>query len=109
MSKIPEKILWMLQRISAVLLFIFFIWFLASIYSIELNQYNKTIKWIKEDSNALLLFFFSFTILFHANLGLSVIIDDYIHNIKSKKIFKMLKNLSIIFCIFFSGICLYLI
>ena len=109
MSFIPEKFLWILQRLSAIFIFLFFIWFIYSINTFELNNYNETVKWIKSDKNAILLFLFSIIVFLHANLGLSVIIDDYVHNIIYKKLFFIIKNTLILFSVVFSGICLYLI
>jgi succinate dehydrogenase / fumarate reductase, membrane anchor subunit len=109
MLNIPEKILWVTQRLSAVFIFLFTVWFIISINSIELNNYYETITWIKTENNSILLFIFSLIVLLHSNLGLTVIIDDYVHELRYKKIFVILKNSLIIFCISFSGICLYLI
>lgn len=109
MLNLPEKILWIIQRLSAIFICLFTVWFLISINSIELDNYYETINWIKDKNNSSLLFIFSFIVLLHSNLGLTVIIDDYVHDLKYKKFFFILKNSLIIFCISFSGICLYLI
>lgn len=106
---IPEKFLWIVQRLSAIFIFLFFLWFIISIYSIDLNNYEQTLGWIKRDQNALLLFLFSATVFLHANLGLSVIIEDYIHDYKLKRLINILKNGLILICVALSGICLYLI
>mgnify|MGYP001452855550 CR=1 FL=1 len=99
MLNLPEKILWIIQRLSAIFICLFTVWFLISINSIELDNYYETMNWIKAKNNSILLFIFSFIVLLHSNLGLTVIIDDYVHDLKYKKIF----------FISFSGICLYLI
>lgn len=109
MTQIPEKFLWIVQRLSAIFLFLLFLWFVISIYSIELNDYEQTLSWIKKGKNSLLLFLFSSTVFLHASLGLSVIVEDYIHNYKLKRQIYILKNSLIIICVSFSGICLYLI
>ena len=109
MLNLPEKILWIIQRLSAIFICLFTVWFLISINSIELDNYYETINWIKAKNNSILLFIFSFIVLLHSNLGLTVIIDDYVHDLKYKKIFFIIKNSLIIFCISFSGIGLYLI
>ena len=109
MMDLPEKFLWSIQRISAILLFLFFIWFVISIYSVEINNFQKTVDWINNGYNSVLLFIFSLVVLLHASLGLSVIIDDYVHDKFFKKNIFFLKNLSILICMLFSGICLYLI
>jgi len=109
MTQIPEKFLWIVQRLSAIFLFLLFLWFVISIYSIELNDYEQTLSWIKKGKNSLILFLFSSIVFLHASLGLSVIVEDYIHNYKLKRQIYILKNSLIVICVSFSGICLYLI
>lgn len=109
MLNIPEKILWIIQRLSAIFIFVFTIWFIISTSFVDLNNYYETLKWVKSKNNSILLFIFSLIVFIHSNLGLTVIIDDYIHEMRYKKIFFILKNSLVIFCISFSGICLYLI
>tara|TARA_X000000950_G_C13887296_1_gene649387 strand:- start:1674 stop:2006 length:333 start_codon:yes stop_codon:yes gene_type:complete len=109
MIKFPEKLLWSLQRLSAVLLFLFFIWVLVSLYFFEISNYTETVAWIKIDFNAFLLFLFSLIIFTHVRLGLSVIIDDYIHSKSNKYKINIFKDILIFSSIIFSGICLYLI
>ena len=109
MLNIPEKILWIIQRLSAIFIFVFTIWFIISTSFVDLNNYYETLTWVKSKNNSILLFIFSLIVSIHSNLGLTVIIDDYIHEMRYKKIFFILKNSLVIFCISFSGICLYLI
>ncbi len=109
MLNIPEKILWIIQRLSAIFIFVFTIWFIISTSFVDLNNYYETLQWVKSKNNSILLFIFSLIVFIHSNLGLTVIIDDYIHEMRYKKIFFILKNSLVIFCISFSGICLYLI
>ncbi|MDC3091619.1 succinate dehydrogenase, hydrophobic membrane anchor protein [Rickettsiales bacterium] len=109
MLNIPEKILWIIQRLSAIFIFVFTIWFIISTSFVDLNNYYETLTWVKSKNNSILLFIFSLIVSLHSNLGLTVIIDDYIHEMRYKKIFFILKNSLVIFCISFSGICLYLI
>ena len=109
MLNIPEKVLWIIQRLSAIFIFVFTIWFIISTSFVDLNNYYETLTWVKSKNNSILLFIFSLIVFLHSNLGLTVIIDDYIHEMRYKKIFFILKNSLVIFCISFSGICLYLI
>ncbi len=109
MINFPEKLLWTVQRGSALVIFIFLIWLVISINSIEIQNYYDTLEWINRDYNSILLFILSVFILFHSNLGLSVIIDDYVHNPNYKKIFFIAKNSFTLISMMFSGICLYLI
>lgn len=106
---IPEKIMWCLQRLSAIFILVFTAWFLFSFTNYNFSNYNDTILWIKNSYNSILLFLFSSSIFFHSSLGLSVIIDDYVHNNVLKKTLFMIKNSIVISCVVFSGISLYLL
>ena len=44
------------------------------------------VLWFKSFSNSLLLSIFLLVAIFHLRLGLTVVIEDYIHNLKRKKI-----------------------
>ena len=49
-------------------------------------------------SNSLLLSIFILVAIFHLRLGLTVVIEDYIHNFKRKKTFiKLFRNLVFVF------------
>ena len=106
---IQEKLLWSLQRLSAILIFFLTIWLVVSLNSFLFESYLDTRKWINTGFNSFLLFLLTSSIAFHSCLGLSVIIDDYVHNLKFNKILHILKNLFALFCILFAGFCLYFI
>ena len=51
MLNLPEKTLWIIQRLSAIFICLFTVWFLISINSIELDNYYETMNWIKAKNN----------------------------------------------------------
>ncbi len=106
---IQEKLLWSLQRLSAILIFFLSVWLVISLNSFYVESFLDTKEWINTGVNSFLLFILTSSIAFHSSLGLSVIIDDYIHNSKLNKILHLLKNLFAFFCILFAGFCLYFI
>lgn len=72
---------WRWQRITAVLLVPLGLWFLgATIYLIGLGFDHSVFRaWVSEHGNALLLILFTAALFHHAQLGLQVVIEDYVH------------------------------
>ena len=77
---------WILQKVSAFVLIPLAVWFLFVFKDFLYNNYNDKVLWFKSYSNSLLLSIFLLVAIFHLRLGLTVVIEDYIHNLKRKKI-----------------------
>ena len=81
---------WIMQRASALIVAPLIIWFLLSLISLSTADYNSVVNFF---SNPL---FLSLTIIlliagfFHGKIGLSEIVEDYIHNEKIKNIANLL-------------------
>ena len=81
---------WIMQRASALIVAPLIVWFLLSLISLSTGDYNSVVNFF---SNPL---FLSLTIIllivgfFHAKIGLSEIIEDYIHNEKIKNVANLL-------------------
>ena len=90
---------WITQKISALILLPLLCWFLFIFKDFINKDYSSQILWMKNFSNSLLLTFFIIIALFHLRLGLTVVIEDYIHNLKSKN---FLLSLISILCLLFS-------
>ena len=86
-------------KISALILLPLLCWFLFIFKDFINKDYSSQILWMKNFSNSLLLTFFIIIALFHLRLGLTVVIEDYIHNLKSKN---FLLSLITILCLLFS-------
>ena len=77
---------WIMQRASALIVAPLIIWFLLSLISLSTADYNSVVNFF---SNPL---FLSLTIIlliagfFHGKIGLSEIVEDYIHNEKIKNV-----------------------
>ena len=82
---------WKLQRLSALALIPLIIWTIFSFVIIMFSEYNQAIEWIENPFNSTLLIFLLTVIFFHSGMGLQVVIEDYISNIK-------LRNTMILFC-----------
>ncbi len=104
-----EKVLWILQRASAVLNLAIIVYIFFSLNASNLLDHSLTQLWLEQNFNKLILFILFFSLGLHASLGISVIIHDYIHENKIKNIVLLGKNLFIILFWSFVGISLYFI
>lgn len=78
---------WWHQKISAFLLLPITIWFITVLPSFMALDYANKVIWINVFPNYLLLSIFFTVSSYHIKLGLTVVIEDYIHNNRIKKIF----------------------
>ena len=70
---------WWWQRVTAVALIPLTLWFVYSIVFLMNNDYDQATTWLASPVNATLMLVFHFAVLFHAQTGLQVVIEDYIH------------------------------
>ena len=77
---------WILQKISALVLIPLVCWFLFTFKDFLYKDYSSKIIWFKNYTNSFLFSIFLLTAIFHLRLGLTVVIEDYIHNLKTKKL-----------------------
>ena len=77
---------WILQKVSALALIPLAIWFLLVFKDFLYYDFNNKILWFKSYLNSLLLSFFLLVAIFHFRLGLTVVIEDYIHSLGRKKL-----------------------
>ncbi len=83
---------WVFQKVYAVIFLLLCVYTSISITQINLKNYAEVIQWFKNYKNSFLFFILIASVILHSNIGLSSIIDDYIHNQKNKKIILILKN-----------------
>jgi len=70
---------WWWQRVTAVALIPLTLWFVYSILSLVGGSYDAVSAWLSSPLNASIMLLFVFTSLFHAQTGLQVVIEDYVH------------------------------
>ena len=99
---------WVYQKITAVLLIPITIWLLLSFPSfVELN-FEEKIYWINNSPNYYLLTVFFIISAFHFKLGLTVVIEDYIHNRVVNKLLLVVIKVIALFIVFSSlALCIY--
>ncbi len=71
---------WYAQRASAVLLIFLVGWLLFAIVSLAGSGYETAHAFVSRPVNAAFLALLVITLLYHAVLGLQVVIEDYVHN-----------------------------
>ena len=77
---------WVIQKISALVLLPLLCWFLYVFKDFIYKDFNNKIIWLQDITNSVLLTSFLLVALFHLRLGLTVVIEDYIHNASSKNL-----------------------
>lgn len=70
---------WWWQRVTAVALVPLVLWFVYSILCLMGSGYAEATAWLSSPINATLMLVFVLAMLFHAQTGLQVVIEDYIH------------------------------
>ena len=70
---------WWAQRLTAIFLVPLLIWLVANIVYLFGADIKIVRMWIANPVNAALLILFTLALFHHAQLGLKVVIEDYIH------------------------------
>ena len=70
---------WWSQRVTAVALALLGVWFIVSLACLGSFEYGVVTGWISGPVNATLLSLFIATLSFHSQLGVQVVIEDYVH------------------------------
>jgi succinate dehydrogenase / fumarate reductase membrane anchor subunit len=71
---------WWIQRVTAVALVPLVVWFVASVISLAGADFFTVSRWMGAPVNAVLLVLMLVATFKHAQLGLRVVIEDYVHH-----------------------------
>ena len=82
---------WWAQRVSALALIPLTLWFIYSAIKFIGMDLFAFSAWLNEPGSVLLLSLFLIALFYHMQLGLQVVIEDYVHSEKNK-IFLLLSN-----------------
>jgi succinate dehydrogenase / fumarate reductase membrane anchor subunit len=85
---------WWMQRLTSLALVPLSIWFVASLLFLPGFDHLTVIAWIARGWTALLLMLFILSSAWHSNLGLQVIIEDYVHTHGTKTLLLVLVSFS---------------
>jgi succinate dehydrogenase / fumarate reductase membrane anchor subunit len=75
---------WILQRATAVALVGLTIWFALSMVGLPLIDHASVAAWIGQGANPVLLALLVLAAAWHSQLGVQVVIEDYVHGRHAK-------------------------
>jgi succinate dehydrogenase / fumarate reductase membrane anchor subunit len=70
---------WWLQRLTSIALVPLTVWFVVSLLSLPSFEHVTVITWMAQSWTALLLVLFILVATWHSQLGLRVVVEDYVH------------------------------
>ena len=70
---------WWLQRLTAIALVPLSLWLVASLVSLVGADYQDVVIWVRSPVVTVLLICLLATLFHHAQLGLQVVLEDYVH------------------------------
>jgi succinate dehydrogenase, hydrophobic membrane anchor protein len=70
---------WWTQRVTAVALVPLTLWFLFSILALPALDHATVVEWMQGGWTTVLLVLFVVTAAWHSQLGVRVVIEDYVH------------------------------
>ena len=86
---------WWAQRLTAIALIPLGLWLIFSFARLDNFDYLAVTGWTRSPINSILLTFVVITISYHSQLGLKVIIEDYMH-IKASLVFSNFLHVGLI-------------
>jgi succinate dehydrogenase / fumarate reductase, membrane anchor subunit len=81
---------WWLQRLTSLALVPLSIWFVVSLLLLPSLDHFTVVSWLRQSSSALLLVVFVLSGTWHSQLGVRVIIEDYVHGAGAKTLLLVL-------------------
>jgi succinate dehydrogenase / fumarate reductase membrane anchor subunit len=70
---------WWLQRLTSIALVPLTIWFVVSLLSLPSFEHVTVITWMAHSWTALFLILFILVATWHSQLGVRVVVEDYVH------------------------------
>ena len=71
---------WWWQRLTSIALVPLTIWFVVSLLSLPALDHVTLVAWMAQSWTALLLIVLVLAMTYHSQLGVQVVVEDYIHN-----------------------------
>lgn len=98
---------WLMQRMTAVILVIVAFWLIYFLAGISQKSAIEVLSELKKPYNLTFFSIFILTSIYHGNLGLQVVIEDYVHNLCIRntllimvKLFSLITAFSFIIAVF---------
>jgi len=70
---------WWMQRLTSIALIPLTVWFVVSLLSLPSFEHVAVISWISQSWTALFLILFVLVATWHSQLGVRVVVEDYVH------------------------------
>jgi len=70
---------WWRQRLTSIALVPLTVWFVVSILTLPSLSYATLVAWMSQSSTALLLILLVLNAAWHSQLGVRVVVEDYVH------------------------------
>jgi succinate dehydrogenase / fumarate reductase membrane anchor subunit len=70
---------WWMQRLTSLALVPLSIWFLVSLLALPTLDHATVSAWMGQSWTALLLMLFVLVVTWHSQLGVRVVVEDYVH------------------------------
>jgi len=70
---------WIVQRITAIALVPLTVWFVFAAIGLAGGGYAEATAWLAQPINAVLMILLSIATFHHMQLGLQVVLEDYVH------------------------------
>lgn len=91
---------WWAQRLTAIALVPLTVWFIYSLVEMTAMEYATVVAWMQSPIASTLLILFIFALFYHAQLGMQVVIEDYIEN----EVLKVSSIILLNFIMLFAGL-----
>ncbi|HVO49137.1 MAG TPA: succinate dehydrogenase, hydrophobic membrane anchor protein [Steroidobacteraceae bacterium] len=75
---------WWMQRLTSIALVPLTIWFVVSILSLKTLDHVTVIAWMAQSWTAVLLILLVLVATWHSQLGVRVVVEDYVHSAGTK-------------------------
>ena len=84
---------WWIQRVTAVALVPLTLWFTVAMIKMTGASHGDAIAWVRSPFNAIMLLLLIIATFHHMQLGLQVVIEDYIHSEGAKLVLLLAQKL----------------
>ena len=71
---------WWMQRVTAVALVPLVVWFAIAMIGLTSAPYETAVSWMRSPFNAIMMVLLIIATFHHMQLGLQVVIEDYVHS-----------------------------
>jgi succinate dehydrogenase / fumarate reductase membrane anchor subunit len=83
---------WWSQRVSAVALVILTLWFVSALLRLDELSYPLVTAWLAKPVNAVLMALLVATTAYHSQLGVQVVVEDYVAGKGAKVVALLMSN-----------------